>query len=105
MGFREFIPFAIESSKAAGIGVLPDDLTETVTANSPGPTPVQEANTLNYPHFVLQGRVNIDLECRADICMTKHLAQALDIDSTLHASGGIGVPQHMEISIWNTRRL
>ena len=24
--------------------------------------------------------------------MTKHLAQALDIDSTLHASGGIGVP-------------
>ena len=51
MGFREFIPFAIESSKAAGIGVLPDDLTETVTANSPGPTPVQGSKYSELPAF------------------------------------------------------
>ena len=55
MGFREFIPFAIESSKAAGIGVLPDDLTETVTAQILRPAPEQGSKCFGSPAFCAPG--------------------------------------------------
>ena len=41
--------------------------------------------------------MDIDLKRGADIRMAQHLTQALDIYPTLHAAGGVCVPQHMEI--------
>lgn len=60
---------------------------------------------MNHPHLVLQGGMDIDLERSPDIGMAQHLAQALDVHTLLHAARRIGVPQHMEISIRDPRRL
>lgn len=46
--------------------------------------------------------MDIDLKRGADIRMAQHLTQALDIYPTLHAAGGVCVPQHMKISVWDT---
>ena len=47
--------------------------------------------------------MDIDLKRGADIRMAQHLTQALDIYPTLHAAGGVCVPQHMEISVRDAR--
>lgn len=49
--------------------------------------------------------MDIDLERSPDIGVAQHLAQALDVHTLLHAARRIGVPQHMEISIRDPRRL
>lgn len=46
--------------------------------------------------------MDIDLQRGADIRMAQHLAQALDIYPSLYTAGGIRVPQHMKISVWDT---
>lgn len=47
--------------------------------------------------------MDIDLKRRADIRMAQHLTQALNVYPTLHAAGGVCVPQHMEISVRDAR--
>ena len=51
ISLRRSNPFAIPPPKAVGIGAFPENLTETVTANSPGPTPVQGSKYSELPAF------------------------------------------------------
>ena len=103
--FRKSIQFAKGSGKPVVAAPFPARVTEMLTAQSPPPGQEKGSICFEPPASCAPGRNGHRPGRSPDIGMAQHLAQALDVHTLLHAARRIGVPQHMEISIRDPRRL